>query len=64
MEFTTFDTHIKTTIKDLQEQRKSLHDKHWKEYTTWGNTERSQELFAEIQKIDFQIEQLKAVRSC
>lgn len=52
------------TINDLKKKRKSLHDMQMKEYKTRGNTERSQELFAEIEKIDKQIEQYKAVILC
>lgn len=40
------------SIKELKERREKLVRANRKEYTTMGNTQRCQELFAEIEKID------------
>lgn len=44
------------TIKDLKAERAKLAKIQLKEYTTRGNTQRCQELFAKIEKIDEEIE--------
>ena len=46
------------TIKELKETRSRLSRMHHKEYERLGNTQRSQELFAEIEKIDAEIEKM------
>ena len=40
------------TIKELKEKRESLIRQNQKEYRTKGNTQRCQEIFAEIEKVD------------
>lgn len=51
---------MKTSIKisELKEKRARLARIQWHEYTTRGNTQRCQELFAEIEQIDAEIESL------
>ena len=46
------------TIKELTAKRDELIKKQLKEYRTRGNTQRCQELWAEIEKIDAEIEQI------
>ena len=46
-------------IKELKEQRNKLVKQQQKEYQTRGNTQRCQELWAEIEKIDAQLEQIR-----
>lgn len=43
------------TIKELKKQREELARKNMREYQTRGNTQRCQELWVEIEKIDEQI---------
>lgn len=44
------------TVKELKEKRDKLAKMQWKEYTRLGNTQRCQELFEEIQKVEAEIE--------
>ena len=44
------------TLKALEEKRADLVRRQRKEYQTRGNTERCQDLWAEIEKIDAQIQ--------
>ena len=44
------------TIKELKEKRDELARKNRKEYETRGNTQKCQQLWAEIEKIDAKIE--------
>lgn len=44
------------TIKELKEKREMLVKQNQKEYRTMGNTQKCQELFKEIEKIDEEIE--------
>lgn len=45
------------TIKEMKEKREQIAKANRKEYSTRGNTQRCQELFSEIMKID---EELKS----
>lgn len=45
------------SISDLKKMRETLAKKQIKEYQTRGNTQRSQEMFSDIKKIDHEIAQ-------
>ena len=47
---------INSDIKELKEQRDVLVKQNQKEYSTRGNTQRCQEIFAQIEKIEKEIE--------
>lgn len=45
---------------ELNNERVRLAKMNWKEYTTRGNTQRCQELFSEIEKIDKELDRRRA----
>ena len=47
---------INYSLAALKAKREELARLNWKEYTTRGNTQRCQELFAQIEKLDAEIE--------
>ena len=47
------------TVKELKEERARLVKANQKEYQTRGNTQRCQELWAEIEKIDAKLKEVK-----
>lgn len=50
---------MKQRIEELKEKRTKLVKRQNKEYRTWGNTQRCQELFVEIERIEEQIAELE-----
>lgn len=47
---------LRYSLAALRTKREELARLQWREYTTRGNTQRCQELFAQIEKIDEEIE--------
>lgn len=47
---------LRYSLAALRAKREELARLQWREYTTRGNTQRCQELFAKIEKIDEEIE--------
>ena len=47
---------LQYSIAALKAQREKLARENWHEYTTRGNTQKCQELFAKIEKIDAELE--------
>ena len=47
---------LRYSLTALRAKREELARLNWREYTTRGNTPRCQELFAQIEKIDEEIE--------
>lgn len=50
---------MKQRVKELKEKRTKLVKRQWKEYQTLGNTQRCQELFVEIERIEKEIAELE-----